>query len=44
MKQIGEHITIKRVARSIFDGKGAFFNSNESDDHDNDDENYNENK
>ena len=41
MKQIGDHITIKRVVRSIFrDGKGPFFNGSESDDSDNDDENY----
>ena len=31
------------MVRSIFRGKGAFFNGNESDDSGNDDVNYNEN-
>ena len=43
MKQIRDHITIKRMARSIFRGKSTFFNGNESGDSDNDDENYIEN-
>ena len=39
----GSYYNIEEWLEEFLDSKGAFYNSNESDDSDNDDENYNEN-
>ena len=43
LKQTVDHITLRGWLVEFSDGKGAFYNGNESNNSDSDDENYSEN-